>query len=231
MGTQINIHLCNGFDKSLAPIKAERYRNWWDDNQATHDHARHCLPLAMANSLGYYILSPGTFLVEWDGDYQKRAKIEHIDRSSHYEVDNHAAFGSFVVQPKFIPVTNDPGDFVFIKGIPNERGKPYQCMEAVIEAWWSLANFGLVFMLTQPGSFIIQKGTPIAQMFLYHGAAGAAGIQLTDGYPPGHISWLQKRSRPDYVKDLDYMKGLTYTGDKVQTHLTNWKDANKYNGK
>lgn len=228
MGDRITIHLEHGFDKSLAPIRATRYRDWWEDNHATHNHARHCLPLAMANSLGYYILSPGTFIVEWDGDFSKRAKIEHIEKSSHYEVDNHAAFGSFVVQAKFIPVTDDEGDFIFIKGIPNERAQPYTCMEAVIEAWWSVGNFGLVFMLNQPGKFLIQKGAPIAQMFLYHGRAGAAEIEFVDNYPEKHAAWSARRSRPDYHKDLDYLKGLTSSGEKVHSHLTNWLDARKY---
>lgn len=228
MGTKIKIHLENGFDRSLAPIRASRYRDWWEDNNATQNHARHCLPLAMANSLGYYILSPGTFIVEWDGDYSRRAKIEHIEKSSHYEVDNHAAFGSFVIQPKFIPITEDEGDFVFIKGIPNERGQPYTCMEAVIEAWWSVGNFGLVFMLNQPGKFLIQKGAPLAHMFLYHGLAGSADIEVVEGYPEAHVNWNIRRSRPEYRKDLDYLKGYNASGEKINSHLTNWLDARKY---
>lgn len=228
MGDKITIHFADNYDKSLAPIKADRYRDWWEDNNATRDHARHCLPLSMANSLGYYILSPGTFIVEWDGDYFKRAKIQHIEKSSHYEIDNHAAFGSFVVQTSFIPVTDDPGDFIFIKGIPNERGKPYTCMEAIIEAWWSVGIFGLVFLLNQPGKFMIQKGTPIAQMFLYHGKAGAAAVETVDGYPKGYRAWAERRGRKGYTKDLDYMKGLRATGEKIDTHLTNWLDAGKY---
>lgn len=228
MGDRIRIHLSSGFDQELMPIPAIRYREWWEDNRATKDHARHCLPLAMANSLGFYILSPGTFTVSWDGNTNARAKIRHIDKSSHYEVDDHAAFGSFTVQAKFIPVTDDPGDFVYIKGIPNQRGVKYSCMEAVIEAWWSMANFGLVFMLNQPGEFTIQKGEPIAHMFLYHGVAGAAVGEVFDGYPEEHKKWADKRTRPGYSKDLDYMKGLQPDGEKVNTHLTNWKDAAKW---
>lgn len=230
MGNRIRVHLHNTFDKDLAPVPAVRHREWWEDNRATSDHARHCLPLSMANSLGFYILSPGTFKVSWNGDVHSRANVQHIEKSSHYEVDNHAAFGSFTVQAKFVPVTDDPGDFVYIKGIPNQRGVPYSCMEAVIEAWWSVGNFGLVYMLNQPGEFIINKGQPIAHMFLYHGSAGAVVGELYEGYPEGFAEWQKKRSRPDYVKDFDYMTGRTSSGEKVNTHITNWKDAVKFNG-
>jgi len=228
MGERIQVYLSPGYDTELAPIPAIRYRNWWEDNRATENHARHCLPLSMANSLGFYILSPGTFKVTWNGDVHKRAVIEHIDKSSHYEVDDHASFASFTVQAKFIPVTDDPGDFVYIKGIPNMRGLPYSCMEAIIEAWWSVSNFGLVFIINQPGQFTINKGDPIAQMFLYHGVAGAAIGELHQGHPEGHKEWQAKRSRPEYVKDLDYLKGVKHTGQDVPTHITNWKDASKF---
>lgn len=228
MGNRIRVHLHKDFDHDLIPIPAVRHREWWEDNRATQDHARHCLPLSMANSLGFYILSPGTFKVSWDGDQNRRAKIEHIERSSHYEVDNHAAFGSFTVQAKFIPVTDDPGDFVYVKGIPNLRGLPYSCMEAAIEAWWNVGNFGLVYLLNQPGEFTIHMGQPIAHMFLYHGVAGAATGEIFEGYPEGHDHWHAKRTRPGYQKDLDYMRGYNSAGVKIPTHITNWKDATKF---
>ncbi len=182
----------------------------------------------MANSLGYYILSPGTFVVKWSGDVHEPATVRHVEKSSHYEVDAHAAFGCFTVQTKFIPVTDDPGDFVIIKGVANERAMPYVCMEAAIEAWWSVGNFGLVFLLNQPGEFLIPMGKPIAQMMLYKGVAGAAPIELMDGHPPGHAEWQAKRSRPDYRKDLDYFKGAKASGEDVPSHISSWAQADKF---
>lgn len=231
MGQRIRLFLAPNFDKRLAPVPAEKLRDWWDDNRKTAGHAKHCLPLQMANSLGYYILSPGTFIVKWDGDTNKDAEITHVEKSSHYEVDAHAAFGSFTIQAKFIPVTDDPGDFVIIKGIANERCTPYNCMEAAIEAWWNVGNFGLVFLLNQPGEFLIPMGKPIAQMFLYHGAAGAAKTELVEGHPPGHAEWLARRNRKEYRKDLDYFKGKKSSGDDAPLHISSWGLADKFNDK
>ena len=228
MGQRIRIHLAPGFDKSLAPVPASKLRDWWEDNRRTANHAKHCLPLQMANSLGYYVLSPGTFLVKWNGDVHEPAQVTTIEKSSHCEVDAHAAFGSFTVQAKFIPVTDDPGDFVIIKGVANERSLPYVCMEAAIEAWWSVGNFGLVFLLNQPGEFLIPMGKPIAQMFLYHGAAGSAEAELVEGLPPGHAEWLKRRNRPDYRKDLDYFRGAKANGEDVPSHITSWAQAGKF---
>lgn len=228
MGNRIRICLDKNFDQDLIPIQAVRYREWWEDNQATKNHARHCLPLSMANSLGFYILSPGTFTVRWNGDLNSRVVINHIEKSSHYQVDNHAAFGSFTVQAKFVPVTDDPGDFVYIKGIPNLRGLQYSCMEAIIEAWWNVGNFGLVYLLNQKCEFTISKGQPIAQMFLYHGSAGAAVGEVYDGYPEGYDHWHAKRTRPGYEKDFDYMVGRDSANHTIPSHITNWKDADKF---
>jgi len=228
MGHRIRINLVAGFDKSLAPIPAAKMRDWWEDNQKTANHAKHCLPLSMANSLGYYILSPGTFLVKWDGDVHAPAKLTHLEKSTHYEIDTHAAFGGFTVQAKFIPRTDDPGDYVYIKGIANERDCPYTCMEACIEAWWNPGHFGLVYLLRNPGEFLIPMGKPIAQMFVLSGGAAASDMELVDGYPPEHADWLKKRSRPNYTKDLDYMRGLTHDGGKIDSHTTSWHDAKKF---
>ncbi len=228
MPNKIHFHLSHDFDESLAPIPAIKYRDWWEDNAATKNHARHCLPLAMANSLGYYILSPGTFEVEWNGDFKSRAVVTPIEMSSHFEVDDHAAFGSFTVQARFIPVTEEEGEFVFVKGIPNERGLPYSCMEGVIEAWWSVGIFGLVFLLNRPGKFKIFWGQPIAQIFLYKGVGGAATQEVHRGYPEGHDIWMRKRSRPGYRKDLDYLKGKQPGGEPVPSHIATWKHATKY---
>jgi hypothetical protein len=228
MPNKIHFHLSKDFDHSLAPIPAIKYKDWWEDNPATKGHARHCLPLAMANSLGFYILSPGTFEVEWNGDVQSRAIVTPIETSSHYEVDDHAAFGSFTVQSRFIPVTEEEGDFVYVKGIPNERALPFSCMEGVIEAWWSMGIFGLVFLINQPGKFKVYWGQPIAQIFLYKGIGGAAEQVVHQGYPEGHDLWMRKRRRPEYRKDLDYLKGKQPGGESVSSHIATWKHASKY---
>lgn len=222
---QFTLYLDPSYDQSLLPIPATKYKEWWTDNPKTNNHARHCLPLAMANSIGYYILSPGTFKVTWDGNTQHDCHIEHIERSSHYEVDNHAAFGSFTVQAKFIPVTERAGEFIYIKSLPNERTPDFTCMEAMIEAWWNTGNFGLVFLLTKAGEIIVQKGQPIAQMLVYYGQAGSASYSVMEELPYEHYPWQQKRNRPDYRKDLDYLRGYKYNGDKIESHITNWKNA------
>lgn len=220
----ITLYLLKNYDRSLLPVPAQRLRAWYQDNQKTRNHAHHCLPLTMANSLGYYILSPGTFSIEWSGDVQTSAVVKVLEPSSHCTVDDHAAFGSFTIQAEFIPRTRQPGDFIYIKGIANERCCPYNCMEAMIEAWWSWARFGLVFLVNRPGKFIVRRGQPVAQMFLYRGAAGHAKLDARDfeQMPSDYHAWFAKRARPDYRKDLDYMHGKQPDGSEPVAHVRHW---------
>jgi hypothetical protein len=219
---KIKLHLLPNFDRQFLPVPAEPRRIWWQDNEKTRNHAEHCQPLAMVNALGYNILSPATFDVEWNGDVHSDTVIEIKKQCSHCLIDSLSAFGSFTVQLGFIPTTKVPGDFIFIKGLPNERASPYTCMEALVEAWWSKAAFGIVFLMNQPGRFTVQIGQPIAQMFLYKGEGGFARLEVTSKIPREYTMWKQRRQRQDYRKDLDYFKGKHPDGSPEPTHYWLW---------
>jgi len=219
----IKIYLMPGMDPRYAPVPAPVHKAWWQDNNKTRNHAHHCLPLAMANSLGYLILSPVTFKWSWSGDIQQDAVIETVEALPSCAVDAHAAYGSFTIQPGFIPQTEQPGDFIMIKNLANERGLPYTCMEALIESWWAPSNFGLVFLFNQAGTGMVCLGQPIAQMCVYRQEGGEHGLEVIADMPPGHRDWAARRYRPDYNKDLDYFKGRHGDGRSEPTHLSAWQ--------
>lgn len=221
--SKININMLPGFRKSLLPVQGEKTKPWWQDNDKTKNHIQKCLPLGMANSLGYQILSPATFTVEWDGDVHANAIVTVLEQCENCAVDDHAAYGSFTVQPGFIPTTDNVGDFIMIKGLPNERCQPYSCMEAVIEAWWSRARFGLVFLMNQKGKILVSMGQPIAQMFVIKSDGFHDELNVVDSLTDDFISWHDKRSRPGYNIDLDYMRGLLPGGQQAEDHLVAWR--------
>jgi hypothetical protein len=219
---RVTLYCAANFDERFLPKPADKGREWWEDDPKTRHHAEFCLPLLMANSLGYVIPSPATFEVSWDGEVNNAARIAVKEIAIHSQVDDHSAGGSFTVQPGFIPRTQRPGEFIYIKGIPNRRAR-YVCMEALIEAWWSPARFGLVFLVNRVDSFVIQMGEPLAQMFLYEAWAGSAEFTVARGYPAEHDQWEQRRYRPDYRRDLDYMRGRHPDDRREPTHVTSWQ--------
>lgn len=224
-GNLITLHLFDNYDKNYAPIKAEKTREWLDDfhvDDKTYNHAKFCLPLTMGTSAGYYILSPATFTIEWDGNNRKDSLVNiHEDACSHAIIDAHSTRGGFTVQAMFVPRTKNPGDFIYIKGIPNQYRKPYYVLEAMIEAWWNPAHFGIVCMLNQPGKFTIEKGEPIAQMLLVKASGLNADLELTSELAPHHKEFLEKRSKA-VGRELDYMRGLLPDGTEACPHFKHW---------
>lgn len=217
------------FDKKLLPVKARALRSWWETDDKTRMHARFCLPLTMASGLGYYILSPATFTVEWDGDPTHDTEVTIIDGASHAQIDNHSSFGSFTVQARFIARTKAIGDFVYIKGVANQYRQPFNVMEAMIESWWTPSEFGIVCLVNQPGKFTIQKGEPLAQMFVVSMSRAQYGLATADGYPPFWDEWTERRKPEVYNgRNMDYLRGVLPDQTPVCPHMKNWNnDANE----
>ncbi len=215
------VHLLD-LPAELAPVKATTKRDWWQLDPKTRNHAYHCLPVSMASSLGYYILAPGDFCVSWDGDCDSDVIVETPAGGTPCPVDNHSASASFTVQPGFIPVTGEVGDFIFIKGIANQRGPWFTAIEALIEAWWQPGEFGIVCMMNRKGNFTVSRGEPIAQMCVYRSEAGFASLSIDETPPPETAAWRDRRSRPGYRKDLDYLFGRHPDGTNEATHIRSW---------
>ena len=218
---KVTLRCAQNFDMRYVPRPAAKLMDWWAKDPKMHEHAKYCLPLLMANSLGYVIPSPGTFEVSWDGGLRD-AKVVVREIAAHAQVDSDSAPGGFTVQPGFIPSTQGPGDFIYVKGIPNQRS-PFSCMEALIEAWWNPSRFGLVFLVNAASSFVVHAGMPLAQMFVYQGQAGTAEFQVRLGYPPEQEEWEKRRFRIGYRRDLDYMQGKHPNGESEPSHIVSWE--------
>ncbi|HEY9676442.1 MAG TPA: DUF6065 family protein [Drouetiella sp.] len=223
----ITLFLPPNYDKSLLPTKAKMLRQWWEADEKTKMHARFCLPLTMASGLGYYILSPATFTVEWDGEQTHDCVVTISDAASHCVIDTHSAHGSFTVQTKFIARTKRLGDFVYIKGVANQLRQPFTVLEAMIESWWSPSEFGIVCLANKPGKFTIQKGEPIAQMFVMNSDQAGYDLRAVDGRPPLWDEWYERR-RPEIYngRNMDYLRGVLPDQRPVCPHFKSWSDAN-----
>ena len=210
------------FDDQFLPTTAPRLKSWWEATPRLRGHAKFCQPMLMANSLGLYIPSPATFTVSWNGKPDAMAQVALSECAPHAAVHARVAYGSFEVDIGFIPRTTREGEFIYIKGIPNVHLCPYVCLEALIEAWWNPARFSLVFMIGRASEFQITAGTPLAQMFVYTRPHHEMRVTVRHNYPEEHEAWEKRRFRPDYHRDLDYMRGLHPNGEREQSHIKSW---------
>jgi hypothetical protein len=206
----------------LAPTPGEPARSWWADDPRTRAHAQHCLPLLMANRLGHVIRSPGRFQVSWSGNFRRAPRIEVLDDSG-VVVDAHTGAGTFVVQPGFVVSTTQVDDFVMVRPVPNVRGAWFSAMEALIEAWWQTAEFGVVCLLQRPGLFVVERGEPLAQMCVYQAAGGEVPLRVRDGLPDATLAWRRRRAENAHRRTGDYVRGRRPDGTREPTHRTGWR--------
>jgi hypothetical protein len=96
-------------------------------------------------------------------------------------------------------------------------------MDALIEAWWSPAEFGIVCLMTRPGTIVVDYGCPIAQMNVFLGEAATAQLEVLDEPHPERAAWRQRRYRVGYSRDLDYLKGLHPDGRETEAHFASWR--------
>lgn len=223
---KIPIYTAGHYDLSLFPLAGSRLRNWWEQDAKTKNHARFCLPMIAANSYGFYILSPADVTVTWNGG-QTDTILAVTNSCSHTSITNHSASGSFTIQAQILPRT-PVNVMTYIKPLPNLL-MPYQPLEGLMETWWLVNNFGIVCMVTQPGTFTIRRGDPIAHMIflgspihnyeIYH----AGDIGLIEG----HRELAQRRL--NYTKrELDYLKGIKPNGQPEDVHYTKFKNVCPY---
>jgi len=178
------------------PVKSSPYRGWYEKSLKTHDHAKYCMPIAMANSLGYILRSPITFSVSWSGDEKDEVIVNIINKNkevhavSTHSVSTHSAPGSFTLQYRFVMGTSQEY-FTYIKGIANIRSR-FNVMEALLESWWFEGTFGVVCLLNQPCDFIIKEGDPIASVMLVHKDSINFAVNIkkfTNKSFPNHKIW------------------------------------------
>ena len=221
----MKLYLPPHYDRDVAPVRPEKLHDWYSEDNKTARHIEHCHPLSMATSLGWLILSPATFWVTWSGNWDHDALVQiSDDAASHAEIDNHSAHGAFTIQSSFLART-EPFEWLYVKGVANERGMPYSCMEAAIETWWNPGIFGMVFLLNQPVTRLeIKKYQPIAQMFTLHRRM-VDELELVDGWPPEYHRWEQRRNSLMPNRNNDYKRGRHPDGTEEPTHRKRWDHA------
>jgi hypothetical protein len=94
-------------------------------------------------------------------------------------------------------------------------------MEALIESWWTPANFGIVCLPNRVGCIRIKVGEPIAQIIFIHTSGLMAELEvsnITAQEIPHRRAWDKKRSQYK-GHELDYFKGKLPDGTPVCPHF------------
>jgi len=148
-------------------------RRWMDDTNERY--AYRCLPLTIANSHGWELLSPVAFEAKWDGGVHMDSVKIQMDAgyAEHLKPVSLFGYGTITWHVEAIFRT-PPGWNLHVSGPPNRQKDAIQALSGVIETDWSPYTFTMNWRFTRVGQWVrFEENEPIAHFFpVKRGQAG-----------------------------------------------------------
>lgn len=155
--------ICYKYDGWQPRLRPGAPRRAWMD--ATNErYAYRCLPLTIANSHGWELLSPMAFEAKWDGRDAMEAVEIRLDPgySPHLTPVTLFGYGTITFHVEAIFRT-PPGWNLQVSGPPNRQKDAIQPLGGVIETDWSPYTFTMNWRFTRPDQWIrFEENEPIA---------------------------------------------------------------------
>ena len=172
---KLNCYLTNQGEIEIKP--ASRFRDWMDGPVV--NNVKRCLPVLMASSHGWEILSPFDFSVLWNGgdkkqDTQITIKNDLITQNSdennrlpNSSINVISHFGGGIVTINlYVIFETDPGVNLWVGGAPNHFKDGVQPLSALIESDWMPYTFTMNWKITRKNTVIeFTRGEPVCFVF------------------------------------------------------------------
>jgi len=173
---------CYALKSDPPPIRpAPATRAWMD---RVHDnHAYRCLPLNIANSHGWEILSPCALSIFWNGGVDARdVTVRALDGFPDIAqlAVSHFAYGIVTFHLWYLFRT-EPGWDLFASGSFNRAKDGIAPLTGVIETDWLPYPFTMNWLMTRPGEVRFEKDEPVCMVFpVPHAALQAVEPEILD---------------------------------------------------
>lgn len=135
-------------------------RGWMD---RLDKFAYRCIPLTVANTSGWELLSPRSFMATWTGGPLAQditlTAIDGGDPDLGHLVASHFHYGILTFHPGYIFRT-DPGWALQVRGSPNLLRDGIAPLDGLVETDWMPFTFTMNWQFTRPGSVMFMKGDP-----------------------------------------------------------------------
>jgi hypothetical protein len=142
-------------------IVAPSRREWMD--KSPNKFAYRCLPLSMANSFGWQVLSNSSFIAEWNGGKAPSdVKITKLDGTDYPSA--HFGEGTITWHLGYLFKTEHPYG-MYMTGAPNNPKPNIIPMSGLVETHWLPYTATMNWQFTQPGTFRMEIGEPFCQLF------------------------------------------------------------------
>ncbi len=152
-----------GWEPRIRPAASKR--SWMDE--APESFPYRCLPLGIANSHGWEILSPCGFEAVWNGGKVAEDVVLSVDENARPDMSPVALFGQgiFTIHIEGLLRTS-PGWNLYVSGPPNSFKDGAAPLTGIIETDWSPYSFTMNWRLTRPHHRVrFEENEPIAQIF------------------------------------------------------------------
>lgn len=141
----------------ITPGRSER--SWMD---ATNQrYAYRCLPLTIANSMGWELLCSMPVSAEWNGGPELEditVKVEGAENPNSI-AQSHFGHGVLTFQTNYLFRT-DPGCALWVRGSPNSPKDGIAPLDGIVETDWLDFTFTMNWMFTRPGRVTFEEGEP-----------------------------------------------------------------------
>jgi len=221
-------------------VPAARTRDWMD--KTPQAFAYHCLPLVMANSLGWFVINNVPCEMEWDGTERPSglkvwATEELTAQEQHFLPSSHFGSGVVTFHAEFMFWTERRISLI-TKGPANYPKHGIISLEGVIETDWLPYPFTMNWKLTAKNTRVrFERGEPIAQIIPYPADMISSiepeilSLQTNpelylkyEDYRKKRVVFNQKFEVEGTKRQKYYVRGEDSTGDKYPTqHQTDWK--------
>ena len=152
-------------EKPMPIRKAQRARDWIEE--LPERFAYRCLPLAIANQVGWEILNPVAFTARWNGKEGLDAiRISFHDDPSEL-IGSHFGHGVLTFSLGYLFRTTKSHN-LWVKGPANRPRDGIAPLEGVIETDWAPFTFTMNWQFTRRRHKVtFEKGEPIATVLPY----------------------------------------------------------------
>lgn len=137
-------------------------RRWMDK---TEGNAYKCVPMNVANSYGWTVLSPAEFSATWDGGEAKHSLHIDIPNDSPFQfAASEFGHGILSIVPDFI-VRTSKNVSLYVRGVPNQIAVGLQPFDGIVETDWLPFTFTFNYKFIKPGRLTIKKDQPLFTFF------------------------------------------------------------------
>lgn len=163
--------ICYQINEAAPRIVPGRSERAWMD--ATRQRfAYRCLPLTIANSMGWELLCPANVSIGWNGGPElEDIRIETDGGFAEgWFAQSHFGHGIVTFQTHYLFRT-EPGIALWARGVPNLPKDGIAPLDGIVETDWLNFGFTMNWMLTRPGRVSFAKDEPFCFITLmnYHG--------------------------------------------------------------